>query len=193
MSTLAGPAALLATPAPGPRLSIDEFLARHAGTPGAELLQGVVKEPPMPWPKHGMIGLHIGSLIFQHATLHDLGRVASNDSFVQTGPDTVRGGDVCFWSYERLPRGPVPKGLLPVAPDLVVEVKSASETWTDLFGKVVEYLKAGVRVVVLLDPESATASVYHPDELQRTLHNGDELSLPDVLPGFAVPVNRLFA
>jgi len=181
------------TAAPPARLSIEEFLARYSSVPGTELVEGVVKEPPMPSPKHGFLCLEVAWLIKNHVTQHDLGRVASNDSFVQTGPETVRGGDVCFWSYERLPRGPLPEGLLPQPPDLVVEAKSPTDRWGDLFGKVGEYLNAGVRVVVVLDPVSATASVYRPEELQQIYHNSDELTLPDVLPGFAVPVSRLFA
>ncbi|MFO0810857.1 MAG: Uma2 family endonuclease [Gemmataceae bacterium] len=62
-----------------------------------------------------------------------------------------------------------------------------------MFAKVVEYLDVGVRVVVLLDPKTESASVYRADELQQIFHNGDELTIPDVLPGFAVPVRRLFA
>jgi Uma2 family endonuclease len=182
-------------PPPGPaRLSIEEFLARHGDTPRVELIQGVVKEYPMPGLEHGKICMKIGALIFNHVEARDLGHVMSNDSFVRTGRDSVRGADVLFYSYERLPKGqPIPRTMHQQVPDLVVEVKSPSDNWTELFGKVVEYLRAGVRVVVLLDPESATASVYRPNELQRVLHNGDELTLPDVLPGFAVPVNRLFA
>jgi Uma2 family endonuclease len=46
--------------------------------------------------------------------------------------------------------------------------------------------------VLILDPNSATASVYRSDEFQQIFHNGDEVILPDVLPGFAVKVQRLF-
>ena len=125
---------------------------------------------------------------------HDLGRVATNDSWIKTGsnPDTVRGADVCFFSYERLPRGAIPDGLLPVAPDLVVEVRSPTDRWNNIFIKVGEYLGAGVRVVVVLDPASASASVYRLEELQQIFHNSDPLTLPDVLPGFSVVVSRLF-
>jgi Uma2 family endonuclease len=176
-----------------PKLTIDEFLTRHLDQPGYELVKGIVKEPAMPWPKHGFLCLEIAWLIKNHVTQYDLGRVASNDSFVRTGPDTLRGGDVCFWSYNRLPRGLVPEGLLPQSPDLVVEVRSPNDRWGDLFAKVGEYLNAGVRVVVVLDVVSATASVYRPEELQQIFHNSDELTLPEVLPGFSVPVSRLFA
>jgi hypothetical protein len=47
--------------------------------------------------------------------------------------------------------------------------------------------------VVVLDPATTSASVYRSDEFQQIFHNGDTLTLPDVLPGFSVVVSRLFA
>jgi Uma2 family endonuclease len=129
----------------------------------------------------------------EYAEKQDCGHVITNDSFVQTtDPDTVWDADVCFYSYERLPKGKVAEGLLPVVPSLVVEVRSPSERWIDVFAKVVKYLQAGVRVVILLDEPSASASVYRADELQQIFHNGDALVVSDLLPGFSVAVSRLF-
>jgi Uma2 family endonuclease len=145
MSTLP-PAAAPAAPVPAPKLlTADEFTARYANV-HAELIKGVVKEYPVPWPKHGFICLTIGRLIGNHVDAKDLGRVAANDSWIRTGtnPDTVRGGDVCFFGYDRLPKGPVPEGLLAVVPDLVVEVRSPSDRWHHIFTRVGEYLGAGV-------------------------------------------------
>ena len=98
---------------------------------------------------------------------------------------------MCYWRKDRLPPGDLPD-IIPNPPDLVVEVRSPTDAWTKAFAKVIEYLEAGVRVVVLIDPGTATASVYRPDELQQIHDNGDELTLPDVLPGFAVPVRKFF-
>ena len=174
-------------------LTATEFAQRHGGD-RVELVKGQVRELPMPFPKHGKICWRIGYFLGEYLEKHDLGHVMSNDSFVQTrsNPDTVRGADVCFYSYERLPKGKVPDGLLPVVPDLVVEVRSPSERWGELFAKVGEYLLAGVRVVIVLDAPTATASVYRAEELQQIFHNGDALVVPEVLPDFAVPVLRLF-
>lgn len=182
-----------ASPPAAPLLTAAEFMAKYEHA-HAELVKGVVKEYPVPYPRHGKICGTMTGLLWQHVSAADLGHVMTNDSWIQTGhdPDTIRGADVCFFSYERLPRGPVPPGLLPVSPDLVVEVRSPTDRWTDVFGKVLEYLKAGVRVIVILDPGTETASVYRPEELQQILHNGDALVIPDVLPGFSVPVRRLF-
>jgi Uma2 family endonuclease len=183
----------LSVPAPTSLMSADEFTVRYANV-HAELVKGIVKEYPVPFPKHGIICSIINWLIMDHVHQHDLGRVATNDSWVKTGsnPDTVRGADVCFFSYERLPRGPVPEGLLPVAPDLVVEVRSPTDRWNAILAKVSEYLSAGVRLVVVLDPATTSATVYRLDELHQTFHNSDELTFPDVLSGFSVVVSRLF-
>ncbi|MFO0811442.1 MAG: Uma2 family endonuclease [Gemmataceae bacterium] len=191
MSTLTSPPP---TGSPPALLTAAEFTARYQDV-HAELVKGVVKEYPVPFQQHGRICSRIDRLIGNHVDANDLGHVTTNDSWVQTGsnPDTVRGGDVCYFSYERLPKGEMPEGLFPIAPDLVVEVRSPSNRWNDLVEKAVEYLNVGVRAVVLVDPKSASATVYRADELQQTFHNGDELTIPEVLPGFAVPVSRLFA
>ena len=185
---------ITSTSSPRPAaMTAAEFAQRYGGA-YVELVAGQVRELPMPFAKHGKICLRIGRFLDEYAEKFDCGHVMSSDSFVQTrsDPDTVRGADICFYSYERLPKGKVPDGLLPIAPDLVVEVRSPSERWSDLFAKVVEYLRAGVRVVILLDEPTETASVYRNDELQQIFHNGDALVVPDVLPGFSLPVPRLF-
>jgi Uma2 family endonuclease len=82
--------------------------------------------------------------------------------------------------------------LLPISPDLVIEVRSPSEGWNDVFIKVGEYLSADVRAVVVLDMTTLSASVYRKDEFQQIFDNGDTLTIPDVLPGFSVPVRSLF-
>lgn len=97
-----------------------------------------------------------------------------------------------YFSYDRLPPGPVPGGVLPVVPEIVVEVRSPPNTWTELFTKVGDYLAAGVRVAIVLDMESRTAPVYRADTLQQIFRAEEELVVPEILPGFKVRVGRLF-
>jgi Uma2 family endonuclease len=175
-----------------PLLTAEEFV-RSYGDHAAELVEGVVQELPMPFLQHGKVCGLIAYFLTDYALKHDSAHVMTNDSFVKTrsSPDTIRGPDVCYISFERLPRGPVPKGLLDIIPDLVVEVRSPSETWDRVFGKVGEYLRAGIRVVIVLDEPTQSATVYRQEELQQIYHNGDELAVPDVLPGFAKRLNEL--
>jgi Uma2 family endonuclease len=160
----------------------------------AELVKGVVKELPMPWIKHGKICLRIGSLLLQYADAHDCAHVVSYDSFIPTrrNPDSVRGMDVGYIGYDKLPKGPVLEGMIEVAPDLVVEVKSPSDTWNEVFMKMTEYLSAGVRVVIIVDAATTTASVYRENSFQEIFYADQELMVPDVLPGFSVRVGSLF-
>ena len=148
----------------------------------------------MPQPLHGYVGANLTIELGVFVKARDLGRVTGNDSFVVTrqDPDRVRGADICYWSFERLPRGPMPGGLIRVPPDLVGEVRSPSDRWPDVYGKISEYLRADVRVVLILDPDTRTASVYRPEEIQQVFSNGGDLTIPDVLPGFSIPVARIF-
>ena len=52
---------------------------------------------------------------------------------------------------------------------------------------------AGVAVVVILDPGIDAAAVWRQNEdFPQRFSNSDELTLPDVLPGFSVPVKQFF-
>lgn len=184
-----------ATPSP-PLMTAEEFVRLHGNESGVELVKGRVRRTPMPTGKHGEICLTAGALIREFAKTTRLGRAMCNDTFVRVGtnPDTYRGADVCFISYVRLPESePTPDRPLEVAPDLVIEVRSRSDRTSDVLQKVGDYLGAGVTVVVVLDPNIEAAAVYRQaDDFPQRMHNGDELTLPDVLPGFAVPVRRFF-
>ena len=120
--------------------------------------------------------------------------VATCDTHVRIkrNPDRLRAADVLYVGYTHLPCGPFPDGVMDPPFELVVEVRSPSNTWTEQVTKCFEYLDAGVQVVLLLDPDTQTASVYRANAVQETFHAADTLTLPDVLPGFRVPVARLF-
>ena len=181
-----------AAPTAEPLLTAEEFADRYGGD-YVELIDGKVEPLPMPFFTHGVVCVKAARLFGNFIDDRGLGPVCSNDTFVlvKRNPDRVRGADVCYWRQDRMPPGD-PPGIIPVPPDLVVEVRSPSDTWSAAFAKVLEYLEVGVRVVVLLDPRTATASVYRKDEIQQIYDNGDELTLPDVLPEFRVPVRRFF-
>jgi Uma2 family endonuclease len=181
-------------PAPLPTVLTAAEFARRYGGQYVELVDGVVTEMPVPFQEHGEVCFKAAFILGTHVITNDLGHLTTNDSFVQTtsDPDRVRGADVCYFSYDRLPKGPMPKGLFAIAPDLVIEVRSPSDGWNEVFIKVGECLSAGVRVVVVLDMTTLSASVYRTDEFQQIFDNGDELTIPDVLPGFAVAVRKFF-
>lgn len=186
------------------RLTIAEFLKKYGHCSGVELVRGKVvwagqaQRParggfPMPEFKHGVICTRVARVIDDFVTAHKLGWVAINDTFVTVNEEdeTVRGADVLYVSYARQPQGPIPDDLK-ATPELVIEVRSPTDRWGRLFGKVGEYLEAGVLVVVVIDPNTETVSVYRNDGRQQILTTADTLTVPDILPGFAAPVARFF-
>jgi Uma2 family endonuclease len=59
--------------------------------------------------------------------------------------------------------------------------------------KVQEYLDAGTQLVWVVDPESQTATVFHPDGRSSFLSAEDALDGEDVLPGFRLALSEVWA
>jgi Uma2 family endonuclease len=181
---------VVATP---PQMTVDQFFKLHGHESNVELVRGQVVRYPMPGAKHGQVCLNAGLVFGQFIRESKLGRAMSNDTLIRISPDTARGADVCYVSYEKLPREQkLPDGVLEIAPDLVIEVRSPSDLWTDALGKMLDYIRIGVPVVVILDPKTESASVFRSGTRQQTFEKDQVLSIPDVLPGFEAPVARFF-
>jgi Uma2 family endonuclease len=175
-------------------VTAEEFGKRPDPGYPEELIRGRVTAMPVPDKRHGYVCLKVGRVFGDFVDERSLGRVMSNDSGVITErePDTVRGADVSFYSFSRLPEGPLAPGYGNEVPELVVEVRSPGDRWRDIQKKITEYLQAGVLTVVVLDPGLNTAHVFSDDDPPRTLGADDELILTGILEGFRVRVGRFF-
>jgi Uma2 family endonuclease len=175
-------------------LTAEEYaLLPDDGQP-TELVRGEVVEMPSPLPRHGQICFKVARIIGNFVEEHGLGHVVINDSGVITerDPDTVRGPDVAFYSFSRVPPGPFPRDrYLAAKPELVFEVRSPSDRWRKVLSKVNEYLEAGVGIVCVVDDDTQSVRIFD-DEDVRSLSAEDELAFPSVLPNFRVPVRKLF-
>ena len=176
---------------PVAQLTAQQYAALPDDGRCTELVRGRIVEVPRPTSAHGYFCANVAGILGGYVKANDLGRAVSNRCGVQTerDPDTVRGPDVAFYSFDRIPRGPKPPGYWP-APELVFEVRSPSNSWPSVSAKATEYLNAGVKVVCVLDPDTAGIGVYTPDEFPRRLTTDEELALPEVFPDFRVPVRE---
>jgi hypothetical protein len=110
-------------------LTAEEFLALpDLGRP-AELVRGKVVPMNVPASRHGQVCSQTVYLLRRSQEDRPTGHVLCNDAGVVTerDPDTVRGADVSYYSYERVPLGPLPPGYLPVAQDVAFEVRSPGD------------------------------------------------------------------
>ena len=113
---------------------------------------------------------------------------------VRLFPGLVRVPDVAFASWDRFPDRKLPEEPIPsLAPDLVIEVLSKSNTRAEMKRKRGEYFAVGVRVVWEVEPKRRTVSVYTPDGAVTVLKASQRLEGGDVLPGFALELSELFA
>jgi Uma2 family endonuclease len=159
-----------------------------------ELIGGILYEMEPPGALHGVIAAEVGALLAAHARRYGLGRVfaAETGFHIRSDPDTVRAADATFVAQARIEATGIPAGYWPGPPDLAIEVVSPSDRGPQVEAKALDWLDAGARAVVVLDPPNRTAVLYRPASDAETLVLGDTLDLDDVVPGFAVPVADLF-
>jgi Uma2 family endonuclease len=74
----------------------------------------------------------------------------------------------------------------PIAPDFVIELRSATDDLEMLRAKMQEYLDAGVRLGWLINPQQQQVEVYRLGQEAQVYELPTELSGEDVLPGFTL-------
>lgn len=157
-----------------------------------ELLDGVPVAMSPPGYRHGRIGGLVVAELHAHAERRGLGEVGDETAIIlRRNPDRVVGADAVFLLAASLPPRLSPEGYLETIPELVIEVRSKNDSDAEVTAKVGEYVAAGVRAVWVLDPDGATVSVHVPAAAPVAFGPVDTLTSP-LLPGFAVPVARLF-
>jgi Uma2 family endonuclease len=123
-----------------------------------------------------------------------LGIVGGEGGFELEIGRTVLAPDVAFVAAERVPdRARQRQGWTPLAPDFVAEILSPSNTAEEVAEKVLIHLRAGVRLLWIVDPKHETVTVHWPDRTARIFVVGETLDGGDVLPGFSLPVAEVFA
>ncbi|MEX2175584.1 MAG: Uma2 family endonuclease [Pirellulaceae bacterium] len=159
-----------------------------------ELVRGVVVNRPPPKPRHGQVCGNIYLHVRLFADAHRLGHVVPNDSGVitQRNPDTVRGMDVAFVGYDKVPPGPLPASYFKTPPDAVFEVRSPSDRSPDVLSKVHEYLQLGVPVVYVFNPDTSRVHCYFQDRADEILNATDEFVGIGPLANFRIPAAKFF-
>jgi Uma2 family endonuclease len=160
-----------------------------------ELVGGRLYEMEPPGAEHGRVAMVIGALLYEHVERAGLGvAFASEVGFhLASEPDTVRAPDVAFIARERVPGTGIPRGYWPGPPDLAVEVISPNDRASAVEAKALDWLGAGTRAVVVVDPRLLTAMVYRARHDIRILTADEPLELGDVVPGWSPLVGEFFA
>ena len=177
------------------RMTADELLRLPRGTWRYELVNGALHRMSPAGHTHGKVAARITASMAPFVEQNELGEIyAAETGFkIRQDPDTVRAPDVAFVSAERLERTEAsPEGFFPGPPDLAVEVVSPGDSYSEVETKVSEWLQAGVRAVVVFDPRRKACTVYRPGTEVLFLAVTDTLTLPELLPGWSLPLSQAF-
>ncbi len=158
-----------------------------------ELVRGwLVREPP-PKELHGSVQARVAHHLLDFVERNRLGLVVTESGYaLSEQQQTVRGPDVAFVAAARLEGGPLEEHFRRGAPDLAVEILSPSNRRAEVAEKVTEYLAAGARAVWVVDPRKRSVTVHRAGADPRVYAADEDLDGGDVLPGFRLPLSKLF-
>ncbi len=146
--------------------------------------------------QHGKLAIKIAVPLSYYVTANNLGEVyaAETGFIIGTDPDHVRAPDTAFIRRERVAAaaGEV-AGYWPGAPDLAVEVISPNDRYTEVEEKVGDWLAAGTRLVILVNPRNRTATLRRSGQAPVILTEQDTLEGGDAVPGWQMAVKEIFS
>ena len=176
------------------KITVAEFEAM-AADPGHryELVDGELVDMDGK-PRHGAVTGEIYLLLRGHIGYNSLRFDVGVNTGFQMDPFTLRFPDVHVTSWERMAGyDEGAPGWPAFAPDVAIEVVSASNTPAALDRKTAEYFAGGSRVVWIADPDPRTVKIRRPGQPERVFGSGDTLTGDPEIPGFTCPVADICA
>ena len=176
-------------------MTAEELIQLPRGEWRYELVEGELRRMSPAGHPHGRIAMRLGWRLARHVEENGLGTVfaAETGFLLATKPDTVRAPDVAFVSKARILSAGAVEGYWPGPPDFAVEVVSPGDSYADVEEKVQDWLRSGVRLLLVVNPRKQSVAVYRGKEGVQFLSAGDVLDGGDVVPGWSLPVADLFA
>ena len=183
------------------KISFEDYLLMPEINHPYEIIDGEFMPSPAPIPAHQKVALNIVMALNPPIQERDLGVVlfAPVDIILQRNPLRTRQPDVLFIHKDKLSGTGLDAieelQILEIAPDLVVEVLSSSDTEKVLSGKLADYQRIGVKECWLVSREARSVEVLQltKEQSQSLGHFGlGETIQSQVLPDFQLTVNTIF-
>ena len=175
-------------------LTAEAMFAMSSTLGRAELLEGeLIRTSPAGF-EHGSITLKLAWPLARYVEEHQLGIVcaAKTGFLLERSPDTVRAPDLAFVTQARVDQMGVVKGYWPGCPDLVAEVVSPSDTYSEVQAKALAWIDAGCKVVWIVDPKQKHVTEFRSETKIRVFTMKDRLAASDVFGDWSIAVGKLF-
>jgi Uma2 family endonuclease len=177
-----------------PLLSAEDIVRMGSQGERMELIDGVPREKEGVSGRHGEIEVQLTIPLGSHVLENQLGRIYPSDTQfkILRDPDIIHIPDLAFVRADRLPLEAERWHIMPLAPDLAVEVVSPNDRYEEVLEKIERYHRAGVLLVWLVQPRRRAIEVHPLGQPAYLLREGDVLDGGDVVPGFRLPVADVF-
>lgn len=175
-------------------MTAEELLQTEIPGKWTELVRGQLRVSEPPGTRHGVVAGRLAYRMGQHAYTHGLGEVIGQDTgfHIALNPDTVRAPDAAFLSTQTLSAVPR-RGYAKFAPDLAAEILSPGDRPAEVLEKIADWLRAGTRLVWVIDMEREVARAHRADGSIELVPKDGSLEGDDVLPGFGCRLADLLA
>jgi Uma2 family endonuclease len=169
-------------------LTADELLQLPDDGWRYELVRGELRKMSPSGARHGRVAAEIVGSLIAHMKRNRTGAVYSSETGfrISRQPDTVRAPDAAFVRSERVTEA---AGFFEGPPDAAFEVISPGDTYSEIEEKTRDWLRAGVKAVVVVDPRTRTVRVHRMDGARNV---EDIIEIDDVIPGWRLSLAELF-
>jgi Uma2 family endonuclease len=191
----------IATPPPATeRLTYEQYLAEGEIKQRYNIIDGVRILMPAPKWRHQRVGDNVTELLrrFERSSSVGLALSAPFDVLISRNPLHTRQPDVLFITQARLDAsGGIPEdGPLEVAPEIVVEIISDSETQRIFEDKLADYISIGVYECWKIMPPTRTVEVLRLTQggaVSVAVYNETQTLYSIAVPSLTLPVAEIFA
>jgi len=175
-------------------LTLAEFLALPNDDYTYELIEGEAVPKMSPKRFHSRITLALSLLLEQwNQKQENQGEIGIEWAVTlkRKGQDWCPVPDLLYISNERLKQVPFEDIACTIPPELVIEIISPEQSFSNLSEKAVDYLNAGVDRVWIIDSKVKKVTIFYPNLPPQTKSKNDNLA-DDLFPNLSLTPQQIF-
>lgn len=174
-------------------LTLEEFLRLPEENPALEFADGVVSQKVSPKVRHSILQGELVKRLDQAGLPYRLARAMPELRVTFGGASYVPDIAVCRWERIPVDAAGLATGDFLGPPDLAIEIVSPEQSVNALVRRCLWYVANGVQVALLVDPSDESVLAFRPDRPTTAWHGSDRIDVSEVLCGFDLTVDQLFA
>jgi Uma2 family endonuclease len=84
------------------------------------------------------------------------------------------------------------KQFIPIAPDFIIELRSTTDSLSDVREKMLEYQRLGVKLGLLINPQEREVEIYRQGKEVEIISSPTAIDCNDVMPGFSLRMSKIW-